>query len=46
MQCITTIYAADELTIEAAGHQWYWSYEYTDYDFSYDSAIIDEETVV
>ena len=29
------------LTVKTIGHQWYWSYEYTDYvDLSFDSYII------
>ena len=29
------------LTVKTVGHQWYWSYEYTDYeDLSFDSYII------
>nr|WNH37195.1 cytochrome c oxidase subunit II [Urophycis regia] len=32
---------APHLTIKAMGHQWYWSYEYTDYeDLSFDSYMI------
>nr|WNH17996.1 cytochrome c oxidase subunit II [Canthigaster solandri] len=40
------LYLMDEindphLTIKAMGHQWYWSYEYTDYsDLSFDSYMI------
>nr|WNH18425.1 cytochrome c oxidase subunit II [Rhizoprionodon terraenovae] len=40
------LYLMDEindphLTIKALGHQWYWSYEYTDYeDLAYDSYMI------
>lgn len=40
------LYLIDEivdarLTIKAMGHQWYWSYEYTDYeDLAFDSYII------
>nr|YP_009184286.1 cytochrome c oxidase subunit II [Cabassous unicinctus]ALO62283.1 cytochrome c oxidase subunit II [Cabassous unicinctus]ALO62296.1 cytochrome c oxidase subunit II [Cabassous unicinctus] len=40
------LYMMDEinnplLTIKAMGHQWYWSYEYTDYnDLSFDSYMI------
>nr|AJD83551.1 cytochrome c oxidase subunit II [Cynoglossus trigrammus] len=40
------LYLMDELndphlTIKAIGHQWYWSYEYTDYDeLSFDSYMI------
>nr|QMP96746.1 cytochrome c oxidase subunit II [Sphenodon punctatus] len=40
------LYLMDEinnpfLTIKALGHQWYWSYEYTDYkDLSFDSYMI------
>lgn len=48
------IYSADEIidpavTIKAVGHQWYWSYEYSDYNISeddtinYDSYMIPEE---
>nr|YP_010503112.1 cytochrome c oxidase subunit II [Hemigrammus ocellifer]UXD78995.1 cytochrome c oxidase subunit II [Hemigrammus ocellifer] len=40
------LYLMDEidnphLTVKALGHQWYWTYEYTDYqDISYDSYMI------
>nr|YP_009121662.1 cytochrome c oxidase subunit II [Hyporhamphus intermedius]AJG02913.1 cytochrome c oxidase subunit II [Hyporhamphus intermedius] len=40
------LYLMDEindphLTIKAVGHQWYWSYEYTDYaDFGFDSYMV------
>uniref|UniRef100_UPI00315D7B9F cytochrome c oxidase subunit II n=1 Tax=Millerichthys robustus TaxID=2588674 RepID=UPI00315D7B9F len=40
------LYLMDEindphLTVKAMGHQWYWSYEYTDYDnFSFDSYMV------
>nr|NP_740130.1 cytochrome c oxidase subunit II [Petroscirtes breviceps]BAC23751.1 cytochrome c oxidase subunit II [Petroscirtes breviceps] len=40
------LYLMDEinsphLTIKAVGHQWYWSYEYTDYeDLSFDSYMV------
>lgn len=40
------LYIIDEinnpsLTVKTIGHQWYWSYEYTDYeDLSFDSYII------
>lgn len=47
------IYSADEIidpaiTVKAVGHQWYWSYEYSDYNFeegesiNYDSYMIPE----
>jgi len=50
----TLLYAIDELidpaiTIKAVGHQWYWSYEYSDYATSdgetinFDSYILPEE---
>ena len=28
-----------ELTVKIVGHQWYWSYEYPDQDFKFDSMI-------
>jgi cytochrome c oxidase subunit 2 len=44
------LYAMDEvidpaLTIKAVGHQWYWSYEYSDYDkpINFDSYMITED---
>lgn len=45
------LYSIDELvdpslTIKVTGHQWYWSYEYTDYEndkIMYDSYMIPEE---
>ena len=44
------LYAMDEvidpaLTIKAVGHQWYWSYEYSDYDkdIEFDSYMVNEE---
>ncbi len=44
------LYAMDEVvdpavTIKAIGHQWYWSYEYSDYDkpISFDSYMIPED---
>lgn len=44
------LYAMDEivdpaLTIKAIGHQWYWSYEYSDYDreIGFDSFMVQEE---
>jgi cytochrome c oxidase subunit 2 len=47
------LYAMDEvidpsLTIKAVGHQWYWSYEYSDYDKSinFDSYMKNEDDLV
>ena len=47
------LYATDEvvdpaLTIKAIGHQWYWSYEYSDYEkaISFDSFLIPEDDLV
>nr|YP_006666372.1 cytochrome c oxidase subunit II [Repomucenus curvicornis]BAM36925.1 cytochrome c oxidase subunit II [Repomucenus curvicornis] len=46
------LYLMDEvndphLTIKAVGHQWYWSYEYTDYnDLSFDSYMIPTQDLV
>lgn len=44
------LYAMDEvvdpaITIKAVGHQWYWSYEYSDYenDISFDSYMVSED---
>lgn len=43
---IRILYLSDEvfephLTVKALGHQWYWSYEYTDYsDLGFDSYIV------
>lgn len=48
------LYAADELvdpamTIKVVGHQWYWSYEYSDYEtddgdsLNFDSYIVQED---
>lgn len=45
------LYAIDELvdptlTIKVVGHQWYWSYEYSDYqegDLTFDSYMVTEE---
>lgn len=49
----TLLYAMDEvidpsLTLKALGHQWYWSYEYSDLPFgsvSYDSYMLDESAL-
>nr|BAM74827.1 cytochrome c oxidase subunit II [Myctophum punctatum] len=46
------LYLMDEiddpcLTIKAVGHQWYWSYEYTDYeDLSFDAYMIPTQDLV
>lgn len=46
------LYLIDEindphLTIKAMGHQWYWSYEYTDYeDLGFDSYIVPTQDLV
>ena len=43
------VYAIDaggnqpELTVKVTGNQWFWSYEYDDFDISFDSHIITEE---
>ncbi len=29
-----------DITIKATGHQWYWSYEYSDHDFSFESFML------
>lgn len=53
---IKLLYAQDELidptiTIKAIGHQWYWSYEYSDYSLTdndlvtYDSYMIQEDSL-
>ena len=34
------------LTVKVTGHQWYWSYEYSDFtDFEYDSFIVPEDEI-
>nr|YP_009693839.1 cytochrome c oxidase subunit II [Hemiscyllium ocellatum]QEI03762.1 cytochrome c oxidase subunit II [Hemiscyllium ocellatum] len=46
------LYLMDEindphLTIKAMGHQWYWSYEYTDYeDLTFDSYMIQTQDLI
>ncbi|MCY4261390.1 MAG: cytochrome c oxidase subunit II [Rhodobacteraceae bacterium] len=32
-----------DITIKATGNQWYWSYEYTDHDFSFESFMLPRE---
>ena len=32
-----------DITIKATGNQWYWSYEYMDHDFSFDSFMLARE---
>ena len=32
-----------DITIKATGNQWYWSYEYSDHDFSFDSFMLEKE---
>lgn len=32
-----------DMTIKVVGHQWYWSYEYPDQDFRFDSMMVAEE---
>ncbi|TMV15132.1 cytochrome c oxidase subunit II [Arenibacterium halophilum] len=32
-----------ELTIKATGNQWYWSYEYVDHEFGFDSFMLQKE---
>ncbi|MDO8606357.1 MAG: cytochrome c oxidase subunit II [Phaeospirillum sp.] len=34
-----------ELTVKIVGHQWYWSYEYPDHDFKFDSMIVTEDAL-
>ena len=54
---ICTIYSVDEIvdpavTIKAVGHQWYWSYEYSDYvnedgEFiNFDSYMLSEDDLL
>ncbi len=31
-----------ELTVNAVGHQWYWSYEYPDYGVEFESLMVDD----
>lgn len=46
------LYLTDEinqphLTVKTVGHQWYWSYEYTDYNsFNFDSFIIPPQDLI
>ncbi|XSG80988.1 MAG: cytochrome c oxidase subunit II [Methyloligella sp. ZOD6] len=35
-------YPKADITINATGHQWYWSYEYPDEDIQFDSLMVDE----
>ena len=35
-----------DLTIKATGHQWYWSYEYPDEEFGFDTFLVDGSTKV
>lgn len=48
---LRNLYYRDEIvdpviTIKAVGHQWYWSYEYSDLKIlDFDSYILDEETI-
>jgi len=44
------LYAMDEiidpvLTVKVIGHQWYWSYEYSDYSVVYETKLIDYHTI-
>ena len=32
-----------DITIKVTGYQWYWGYEYVDYDFAFDSFMLDRE---
>lgn len=32
-----------DITIKATGHQWYWSYEYPDQEFGFDSLMLERE---
>ena len=32
-----------DITIKATGNQWYWTYEYSDHDFSFDSFMLQKE---
>ena len=34
-----------ELTVKIVGHQWYWSYEYPDQDFKFDSMMVGEDAL-
>ncbi|TAN70940.1 MAG: cytochrome c oxidase subunit II [Magnetospirillum sp.] len=34
-----------DLTVKIVGHQWYWSYEYPDQDFKFDSMIVTEDAL-
>lgn len=34
-----------DITIKATGNQWYWTYEYMDHDFSFDSFMLDKSAV-
>ncbi len=40
-----TIPTAD-ITIKATGHQWYWSYEYVDHEFEFDSLMLAKDELV
>ena len=32
-----------DLTVKVTGHQWYWTYEYPDYGFSFDSLMLTDQ---
>lgn len=32
-----------DMTVKVVGHQWYWSYEYPDSDFTFDSYMVQDE---
>ena len=32
-----------DVTVKATGNQWYWSYDYTDYDMSFDSLMLTQD---
>jgi len=38
-------YEDPDLTVKVIGNQWYWSYEFPDYDISFDSVMIPDEEI-
>ena len=34
-----------DMTLKIVGHQWYWSYEYPDLDFKFDSMIVSDDSL-
>ncbi|MBI3446592.1 MAG: cytochrome c oxidase subunit II [Magnetospirillum sp.] len=34
-----------DLTLKIVGHQWYWTYEYQDHDFKFDSNLVTEDSL-